>query len=149
MVRQILPNNNEKCYRNFFPKNFTTKRGRVLSVCHLDQMTAIFSPLLVFDENCGGDCCIYRWPQRVVHMCWELCFTVCLAALISSGTGLIYPLLHSIWLRVVVGWIHPRWNIHQKFGTSKLVLLDVIYNFAVNNFFHLTSFGLSNIQFKI
>jgi hypothetical protein len=28
MVRQILSNNNEKCYRNFSPKFFTTKRGQ-------------------------------------------------------------------------------------------------------------------------
>jgi hypothetical protein len=27
MVRQILPNNNEKCYRNFFPKIFTSKHA--------------------------------------------------------------------------------------------------------------------------
>jgi hypothetical protein len=27
MVRQILPNNNEKCYMNFSPKNFTSKHG--------------------------------------------------------------------------------------------------------------------------
>jgi hypothetical protein len=27
MVRQILPNNNEKYYRNFSPKNFTSKHA--------------------------------------------------------------------------------------------------------------------------
>jgi hypothetical protein len=28
MVRQILPNNNEKCYRNFSSKIFTSKHAR-------------------------------------------------------------------------------------------------------------------------
>jgi hypothetical protein len=32
MVIQILPNNNEKCYMNFSPKIFTTKRGLCLLV---------------------------------------------------------------------------------------------------------------------
>jgi hypothetical protein len=27
MIRQILPNNNEKCYRNFSPKFFASKHG--------------------------------------------------------------------------------------------------------------------------
>jgi hypothetical protein len=27
MVRQILPNNNEKCYSNFFPKIYTSKHA--------------------------------------------------------------------------------------------------------------------------
>jgi hypothetical protein len=31
----------------------------------------------------------------------------------------------------------------------KVVVFDETYNFAVNNFFHLRSFGVLNIQYKI
>lgn len=36
----------------------------------------------------------------------------------SSGMGWTDPLLHSILLRGVVGWIHPPGDIYQRFGTS-------------------------------
>jgi hypothetical protein len=40
MVKQILPNNNEKCYRNFSPKIFTSKHA--LIEVHVSQMWQLY-----------------------------------------------------------------------------------------------------------
>jgi hypothetical protein len=48
MVRKILPNNNEKCYRNFSPKIFASKHALIRHFKNLGE-----SKHLKFDQNYG------------------------------------------------------------------------------------------------
>jgi hypothetical protein len=64
MVRQILPNNNEKCYGNFSPKIFTTKRG------------------LKSHGSCCVPVCVHEEPQDKAR---ALATSFCKAAMTSTS----------------------------------------------------------------